>query len=315
MKPTETRYGPWLVALGAGLWGTENAFRIPLGKVFDADVLVFWEHVILLAFAIPWIVPRLGELKRVSRSTLGWLVFSGMAGSALGTVLFTLALSHGNPTVINVVLNIQPLLSTTAAVILFGDKLGRGFFLWAILAIVAGMFLVGFLGSDFKFQLDAGIGYTLGVALLWGMSTVAGRAVMVEMSLPLAAGLRIVVGTICMVVMLLAKGLVHEDTMWPSGIGSVELTQLLALGVISGAAPLWFYFKGLANTRASTAGYFEMMQTVIGAAIAWLWFGGTLSVTQAIAGLVLIGAVAMVQRVQEQTKLPAPADRPAAASG
>jgi drug/metabolite transporter (DMT)-like permease len=308
VKPTETWSGPWLVALGAGLWGTENAFRIPLSGVFDADVLVFWEHVILLAFAIPWIVPRLGELRRASGSTLAWLVFSGMAGSALGTVLFTLALAHGNPTVINVVLNIQPLLSTTAAVILFGDKLGRGFFLWAVLAIIAGMFLVGFLSSDFTFQLDAGIGYTLGVALLWGMSTVAGRAVMVEMSLPLAAGMRIVVGTICMVVMLFAKGLVHKHTMWPSGIGAQQLLQLLALGVVSGAAPLWFYFKGLANTRASTAGYFEMMQTVIGAAIAWLWFGGTITATQAIAGVALIGAVAMVQRVQDQTRLPAPTE-------
>ena len=111
-----------------------------------------------------------------------------------------------------------------------------------------------------------------------------------------------------MVVMLVAKGLVHTDKLWPSGIAATDLSRLLALGVVSGAAPLWFYFKGLARTRASTAGYFEMMQTVIGAAIAWLWFDGTLTVTQAVAGAVLIAAVAMVQRVQEATKLPPPTD-------
>jgi hypothetical protein len=36
-----TAWGPWLVALGAGLWGTENAWRIPLNDRFEADVLVF----------------------------------------------------------------------------------------------------------------------------------------------------------------------------------------------------------------------------------------------------------------------------------
>ena len=72
-------------------------------------------------------LPRLRELRGVSRRALGWLVFSGIAGSAVGAIFFTLALKHGNPTVVNVVLNIQPVLSTTAAFLLFGDRLARGF--------------------------------------------------------------------------------------------------------------------------------------------------------------------------------------------
>jgi len=43
-------YGPWLVALGAALWGTESAWRIPLNNLFDAEVIVFWEHVLILFF-------------------------------------------------------------------------------------------------------------------------------------------------------------------------------------------------------------------------------------------------------------------------
>lgn len=34
-------YGPWLVGLGAALWGTESAWRIPLNELFDAEVIVF----------------------------------------------------------------------------------------------------------------------------------------------------------------------------------------------------------------------------------------------------------------------------------
>src|SRR5215468_1129251 len=98
MHPRKTRsvtYGPWLVGLGAALWGTESAWRIPLNDVFDASVIVFWEHVILVLSFLPFVVSRLGELKHVSRKSLGFLVFSGFAGSAVGTVFFTLALKYG----------------------------------------------------------------------------------------------------------------------------------------------------------------------------------------------------------------------------
>src|SRR5439155_7231713 len=38
---------------------------------------------------------------------------------------FTLSLKYGNPTVVNVILNIQPVISTLGAFFLFGDRLTR----------------------------------------------------------------------------------------------------------------------------------------------------------------------------------------------
>jgi len=119
------RYGPWLVALGAALWGTESAWRIPLNDLFDAEVIVFWEHVLILLMFLPLLVMRLREIPKIDVRTWGYLIFSGFAGSAVGTIFFTLALKNGNPTVVNVVLNIQPVLSTLGACLLFGDRLAR----------------------------------------------------------------------------------------------------------------------------------------------------------------------------------------------
>src|SRR5262245_6048766 len=206
----ETSYGPWLVALGAALWGTESAERVRLtapeyGIGLREDVMVFWEHVALVVLFLPLIVPRLGELRRVSKRAIAWLVFSGIAGSAVGTVLFSMALSHGNKTVVNVVLNVQPVLSTGAAWLLFGDRLGRGFWPWAALAVAAGAVLSMPHPGDIT-GIDAGTGYALLTALFWGLSTVAGRGVMTEMSLGLASGLRVVVGLITMTVVLAAYG-------------------------------------------------------------------------------------------------------------
>ncbi len=300
----EARVGPWLVALGAALWGTETGWRVPLMKLLDhPDVLVWWEHVLLVALALPVVLPRLGELRKISGKTLAWLVFSGLAGSALGAVLFTLALAPGKETVVNVVLNVQPLLSTTAAVILFRDRLSRSFPPWALLAVVSGMVLVG-LGPDLTFSFDSHIGYALLTALCWGLSTVAGRAVMVEMSLPLAAGLRVIIGLVAMTVLVAARGLLSPDHLWPAHahaeVGKT-IGCLIGLATLSGWVPLLFYFRGLALTRASTAGYFEMMQTLAAVTVTWGLHGDALAWYQVIAALLLIFAVAMVQRAQERT--------------
>ncbi len=317
-EPREHRAGPWLVALGAGLWGTESAWRIPLNDVFSERVMVFWEHVILVACALPLILPRLGELRRVRRVTLAWLVFSGIAGSAVGTVLFTHALKVGNPTVANVVLNIQPVLSTTAACLLFGDRLARTFYPWAAVAVISGMVLVGLTPYTYQ-SLDAGSGFALLCALCWGLSTVAGRGVMVEMSTELASGLRVVVGLITMVVVVACYGELDAAHLWPAAAAAKTgstVAELLALAILSGGVPLLIYFKGLELTRASTAGYFEMMQTLVAVAITWVFFGQALAWHQVIAAVALIAAVVLVQRAQEQTALSyEPAAVPGASAG
>src|SRR5712691_2797485 len=95
--------GPWLVGLGAALWGTESAGRIPLNELFDADVIVFWEQVVILLMFIQILLPNLGQLRKIDIRTWGFLIFSGFAGSAFGTIFFTLALIYGNPTVVIVI--------------------------------------------------------------------------------------------------------------------------------------------------------------------------------------------------------------------
>jgi DME family drug/metabolite transporter len=299
-------YGPWLVGLGAALWGTESAWRIPLNELFDAQVIVFWEHVLILLMFLPLLVSCLGEIRKVDGRTWGYLLFSGFAGSAVGTIFFTLALKHGNPTVVNVILNIQPVISTMGAFLLFGDRLGPRFFLYAGIAILAGILVSvahpTLIGVSFeRAGLNLGTGYALVCALFWGLSTVAGRGVMTGMSLRLASSLRIVVGLTCMTLILLAYGKLHGAALWPVAAqaqSAKAIIWLVLLASISGGIPLLIYFEGLRLTRASTAGYFEMMQTLAAVCITWGFFHATLHPHQIVAALVLIAAVAMVQHVQ-----------------
>jgi drug/metabolite transporter (DMT)-like permease len=304
------RYGPWLVGIGAALWGTESAWRIPLNELFDAKVIVFWEHVIILLMFLPILIPRIHEIPRVSGRTWGYLIFSGFAGSAVGTIFFTLALKNGNPTVVNVILNIQPVISTLGAYLLFGDRLTKPFFIYAAIAIVAGIFLSvehpEFIGSSFsQAGLNIGTGYALICALFWGLSTVAGRGTMLGMSLRLASSMRVVVGLICMSAILIGYGQMNAASLWPATAQAHTGTAIgafILLASISGGIPLLIYFEGLRLTKASTAGYFEMMQTLAAVCITWGFFHAALQWHQVVAGLVLMAAVTMVQKVQSRVE-------------
>jgi drug/metabolite transporter (DMT)-like permease len=317
-QPTVKRaaYGPWLVGLGAGLWGTESAWRIPLNELFDARVIVFWEHVFILITFLPILIPRLHEVPKIRARTWGFLLFSGFAGSAVGTIFFTLSLKYGNPTVVNAILNIQPVISTIGAFLLFGDRLARQFFFYATVAIVAGVFVSvsdpSMIGVSFEQAgLNLGTGYALICALFWGLSTVAGRGVMMGMSLRLASSMRIVVGLACMTLILLAYGKLDGAALWPAAAQAhtgKAIVLLFCLASISGGIPLLIYFQGLRLTRASTAGYFEMMQTLAAVCITWGVFHASLHVHQVAAAIILIAAVAMVHHVQQEIEPAQPND-------
>src|SRR3954453_12086626 len=227
-------YGPWLVGFGAALWGTESAWRIPLNDLFDPEVIVLWEHVLILLMFLPILLPQLGQLRKIDGPTWGYLIFSGFAGSAVGTIFFTLALKNGNPTVVNVILNIQPVISTLGAFLLFGDRLTPRFFVYAGIAIVAGIFLSvehpALIGVSFaQAGLNLGTVYALICAVFWGLSPVAGRGVMIGIPLRLAASLRIVVGLICMTCIVAASGKLQASSLWPVAAQTHPGTAIVAL--------------------------------------------------------------------------------------
>ena len=307
MSP-HSRRGPWLVALGAALWGTESAWRIPLNDLFDAEVIVFWEHVLILLVFLPLLLARLGEIPRIDRRAWGWLIFSGFAGSASARFFHPLSQAR-QPDGGECDPKYSAAFFHRGSLPFFGDRLRRGFFLFAALAIGAGMFLsvehpLLITQSFERAGLNRGTGFALVCAFFWGLSTVVGRGVMTGMSLRLAASLRIVVGLFCMTVILLFHQQLNGHSLWPAAAQAhpgKAIGALLLLATVSGAVPLLIYFEGLRLTKASTAGYFEMMQTLAAVCVTWGFFHAALRPHQVVAGVILLAAAALVQRVQEQT--------------
>src|SRR5262249_1962934 len=118
--------------------------------------------------------------------------------------------------------------------------------------------------------------------------------------------LRVVIGLVCMTILVAARGQLTPATLWPAAADGHTVLWLVLLAALSGAVPLLIFFKGLQLARASTPGYFAMMRTITAPAGTWLWFDKPLLRHQVIAAIVLMTAVAMVQRAQDSASAESP---------
>ncbi|HRK03044.1 MAG TPA: DMT family transporter, partial [Oligoflexia bacterium] len=187
-------WGPLSVALGAGLWGLESLFRVRLGEHFPADLLVFYEHVMGTVVLAPVLWFARKQVAQLTKKAVGWLLISGVVGSAFGTVLFTASLKHLNVSVATVLLNLQPLVAISMASILLKERMAKGFAWWAALAVAAGVVITFEHVENFRVENPVGILCVFGAILCWGTATVAGRGLMRETSIWVAAPLRFAVG-------------------------------------------------------------------------------------------------------------------------
>lgn len=96
--------GFWLVVLGAALWGVDPLFRIILLNTMTSTQIVLVEHIIVSLIAIPVLWKFRADLKNLRARHWIAVIFISWGGSALATVLFTMALTHNDP---NTVLLLQ----------------------------------------------------------------------------------------------------------------------------------------------------------------------------------------------------------------
>ncbi len=287
--------GPLFVILAAGLWGTETFFRVNLNTRFDSEVLVFHEHLFCILFTLPFSLPLISKIKKISWRAWGYLFLSGVVGSAVGTVFFTLSLKLLNPSVANVLLNFQPIVTIIFATLLLNERLGRGFFIWSLLALACGVVIAA---NDFEIsQLHFNIGllYVAITAAAWGFSTVAGRGAMLEIPLGIATLGRFSIGALSILVSLTLKGKFNSSTMnWAALTDLFVIKNFIWLSFVAGVIPLFLYFKGLSKTPASVGGFCELTQTFTALLLTWGVMGNPLSMKQVVSGVLLLVCVYMI---------------------
>ena len=288
-----TRDATWLVALAAGLWGTDALLRLPLTGEYSAATIVAVEHLVIVVVTLPWLPPAIRSLRAASPRTRWAVVVIGVGASALATVLFTQAFSHGGPVTPLVLQKLQPLVAVAVAWLLLRERVTRRYPLF-LLPALAGAWLLAF-ADPLRATPSSAVAalLALGAAVLWGTGTVLGRLAGVEIGFRDLTVLRFAVGLPASLALAVALG-------QPVTVALRDVPGVVGLALIPGLLALTLYYRGLRRTPASRATLAELAFPLTAALVGVVVLGATLTGTQWLGLLVVaasVTALALHERV------------------
>lgn len=293
----KTISGPLLVGFAAFLWATDALVRYPAIDRIDPTFIVLVEHILAVVLLLPWMMKK-HRGNFFSLNLKEWIaaMFSGIGGSAIGTVFFTASFLYINPSVAVLLQKLQPILVVIIAYLFLSERPARKFYFWGFIAVGAGVVL-SFPDFDFSFLhggmnvRSKGFQYAFGAALLWAASTVSGKILLKRTAPTVATFWRFFFGLLALGVMSAFGNTI--PTLSSLATPSIY-TTLLYLSLIPGLCAMLAYYSGLSRTQASVTTFIELLYP-IGAVILNTTFLHTpLEPVQTVAGLVLLGAVAMI---------------------
>ena len=139
--------GPFLIMIAASLWALDALLRGALIKVMPAASIVFYEHLIGFILLLPLFFRCIPAFKKLAFRDWGTLLAMTVVSSALGTLLFTEALSRSfalfdfaTPVLL---LKLQPIFVIFLAVLFLKERLTSRFLACAGVAFV-GSYLISF---------------------------------------------------------------------------------------------------------------------------------------------------------------------------
>lgn len=257
-----------MVAIGAGLWGTDALFRGDIVERLPSATIVFWEHLILVAVTAPLVIRFLRSGVRLDGRDIVALLLVGIGASAVATMLFTEAFSYGNPTTPLLLQKLQPVIAIAGAYLLLGERLLPRYGVYFALA-VGSAYLISFRDPT-AVSVDefAPALYAVGAATLWGMGTVLGRHLTAKIVPSQLTALRFAIGLPATAIIVGWRGETSDAT----GIGFGDFGTLIALALIPGLAALAIYYQGLSRTPASAATLAELAFPLTAILIGWSFF-------------------------------------------
>ena len=277
MIKRQGNYGFLMVAAAAGIWGTDALFRRNLALDFPPSIVVFGEHLLLVAMTFPLLRTVLPRLK--SLNALDWLAitFVGAGASAAATILFTQSFSYQqDPTTPLLLQKLQPMIAIGGATLLLRERLLPHFAIYVI-GTLGGTYLITF-PDPAAVTLSSAVPalFAIGAACLWALGTVLGRYLTAKVSFTELTALRFAVGLPVSGLILL----IQRNTNELISTGWVEWRALLLLALIPGLISLLLYSRGLRATPAAAATLAELTFPLTAILVGYFAFDAALGTSQ-----------------------------------
>jgi drug/metabolite transporter (DMT)-like permease len=285
-----TRNSALLVILGSALWATDALFRRPLTGQISPITIVLLEHCVLAAVTFPVVWRRRAELLRLRAHDFASLLFIALGGSVAATVLFTVAVKYGNPSVAIVLQKSQPIFTVLLARLALGERPAKWFWPCFVTA-TGGALLMGLPdpgnGSSWVSGHATVSLCAVAAAALWGSATVCGRHLVAEISTAFLTSLRFLLALPALAVLFWLQPPAQRGL--PASASS--MASVVAMALIPGLLSLLIYYRGLRSTPASIASICELAFPVTAVVVNWLILDVRLTTNQLSGSAILVASV------------------------
>lgn len=282
--------GPVFIIIAALLWSMDGILRRSLYSL-PPEVVVFYEHILGAIILLPLFIPRLKELKTMTRKEWISIGLVSLFSGALGTIFYTAALgmvAYIQFSVVVLLQQLQPIWAIAAAALLLKEKLTGSFLKWAAVAIIAAYFVTF---RDLHLNLTPGnptlIAALLALAagMMWAVSTSFSKMVLQKISYWSATSLRFWLAPIFAFAIAGYQGHMQSFT----ALTSAQWITLLGITLSTGMVALVIYYYGLRKTPARVSTICELVWPGSAIFIDYFLYKQTFSITQIIGvGLLLL---------------------------
>ncbi|HEX3082482.1 MAG TPA: DMT family transporter [Candidatus Saccharimonadia bacterium] len=291
------------VIVAALLWSLDGLLRTQLYSLPPA-VVVFWEHVLGLILISPIILATFKQFRKLTRKQ--WAAITGVSflSGALGTILYTAALSKTQYIPFSVVVllqQLQPVFAISMAAILLKERLSRRFLFLSALALVAA-YWVAFPTLTVNFATGAGTAlaalFALGAAASWGTSTAFSKY-----SLKDTSSIHITAARFALTPVF-ALGFVF--LMGGSGslfaLAPVQWKYIGFITLSTGFVALAIYYFGLKRVPASRSAILELTWPLSALITGYAFLHQSLTTSQFIGAVVLLITVILIARDAQKSE-------------
>ncbi|MFH1770875.1 MAG: EamA family transporter [archaeon] len=284
--------GALAIMLAAFFWSLDGVFIRPQFYILPAALVVFLEHLLGGIMLSPFIFTSWQKIKQLSRKSWGAILWVCVFGGVIGTIAITkafFAAFAGETSFATVILlqKLQPIFALVMASLILKEKLKPKFYLWAVIAIVAGYVLAfgktGLSLTGVNIFHHAAF-FAVIAAFAFGSSTVFGKRIVNHLDFGTTAALRFAITSVLVFIIIVFTG----DIFKMGQVSSLQWQLLVVIMLTSGAVAMFIYYFGLRRVTASTATITELFWPFSAIILDFVINGNTLNTIQIIATMVLL---------------------------
>jgi len=288
-------------------WAVDLIVRYPLTLKLNFVHIVFLESLVGLLVLSPWFIKKgFSELKSLTRTD--WLlgVYIGGIAMTVGGYLFNVSIQKATPGTFSFFQVFQPLFVVYAAWIFLKERIDNLYFFWGVWVTLSAVLMYS---QDLELMFSnpelgahpKDIMIALGAMLLWGLSTIAAKKLLLTHNPLTVVSLRWFFAFIFSVVFMIFEG---QSMDFNVVLAPDFLLRIFFISAIAGIFSMLLYYKGLQNLPAGKVSFLELSYPALGMLFSSLYTFEGLGLLQTLGALSLSGFIIMMILRNENVSIP-----------